>query len=170
MGYSNLQNAHSLCLVGTGGKAFAEVGFHGAKGPWPSYIVMAYSISVCIRVPQRTQECSHRMTQSWKAGGEKGEKEETKRESFTWLLHSTPGNPCSPSTVLTWPCWSSSLFVSFTFSKDTICLSSCSPVKGESGCTYNLRKLWQNFFETFKKKISLWVLKYPYSKGTQNLI
>lgn len=83
MGCSNLQNALSLCLVGTGDKAFAEVGFHGAKGPWPSYIEMAYSVSVCIRVPQRTQECSHRMTQSWKVGGGKGEKEETSAEKVS---------------------------------------------------------------------------------------
>ena len=33
MGCSNLQNAHSLCLVGAGGKAVAEVGIHGARGP-----------------------------------------------------------------------------------------------------------------------------------------
>ena len=149
MGCSNLQNAHSLCLVGTGGKAFAEVGFYGAKGPWPSYIEMAYSISVCIRVPQRTQECSHRMTQSWKVGGEKGEKEETSTEKFSRGFSMLPQGIRVVPALLTWPCWSSSLFVSFTFSKDTICLSSCSPVKGESGCTYNLRKLWQNFIETF---------------------
>lgn len=40
--------------------------------------------------------------------------------------------------VLTCPCWSSSLFVSLTFSKETICFISCSPVNGESGWTYSL--------------------------------
>lgn len=48
--------------------------------------------------------------------------------------------PFPPGRLLTWPCWSSSLLVSLTFSKDTICFSSCSPVNGESGCTYNLKK------------------------------
>lgn len=51
-----------------------------------------------------------------------------------WFLY-----PFPPGGLLTWPCWSSSLLVSLTFSKDTICFSSCSPVKGESGCTYNLK-------------------------------
>lgn len=50
------------------------------------------------------------------------------------LLHALP-----PGGLLTWPCWSSSLLVSLTFSKDTICFNSCSPVNGESGCTYNLK-------------------------------
>lgn len=34
---------------------------------------------------------------------------------------------------LTWPCLSMSLLVSLTFSKETTCFRSCSPVKGESG-------------------------------------
>lgn len=37
--------------------------------------------------------------------------------------------------LLTWPCLSMSLLVSFTFSNETTCFRSCSPVKGESGCT-----------------------------------
>lgn len=41
---------------------------------------------------------------------------------------------------LTCPCWSSSLLVSLTFSNETICFMSCSPVNGESGWTYNLRE------------------------------
>lgn len=50
----------------------------------------------------------------------------------------SPG-PFPQEGLLTWPCWSSSLFVSFTFSNDTICFINCSPVNGESGCTYSLK-------------------------------
>lgn len=39
--------------------------------------------------------------------------------------------------ILTCPCLSISLLVSLTFSKETTCFRSCSPVNGESGCVYN---------------------------------
>lgn len=40
--------------------------------------------------------------------------------------------------VLTCPCSSISLFVSLTFSNESGCFISCSPVKGASGCIHSL--------------------------------
>lgn len=77
-----------------------------------------------------------------------------------FFFHSLP-----QSRLLTCPCWSSSLFVSFTFSKDTICFNNCSPVNGESGCTYNLKN--QTNTEVLQSDLCKWYWLYKHV-STQN--
>lgn len=69
-----------------------------------------------------------------------------------------------PSKILTWPCWSSSLLVSLTLSKDTTCRIQSSPSAGESGWMYTRPGIGASAFPA-TTHLELW---YAYLKRKEH--
>lgn len=69
-----------------------------------------------------------------------------------------------PLKILTWPCWSSSLFVSFTLSNDTTCRIQSSPSAGESGWMYTRPGIGESAFPA-TTHLELW---YAYLKRKED--